>query len=169
MAEGPSVVVAVPAETLYGGCARARRRAAAMASPSGMWAFSRTRSSVRARTTECFRGGATWTAVKPMPPSEPPSEPPVRERFCHLPPTHAGGQPAGSCRGSRRNAVQRPGGWALITPRGPKLRDIATGGDEARASQPPAHRIPLNAMPLRDHCIRLDGNDYSVHPGVIGR
>jgi hypothetical protein len=21
----------------------------------------------------------------------------------------------------------------------------------------------------RDHCVRLDGNDYSMHPGVVGR
>ena len=50
--------------------------------------------------------------------------------------------------------------------------DRVTADKQAMLALPPAAPAtswPFSARLARDHYVRLDSNDYSVHPAVIGR
>lgn len=42
-------------------------------------------------------------------------------------------------------------------------------GDDAAATGRSGHRVAFHDPLARDHYVRVDGNDYSIHPSVMGR
>ena len=60
----------------------------------------------------------------------------------------------------------RPAGAGLLGGGADRRRQA---GDAHPAAGRPGHRVAVVTRLARDHYIRLDSNDYSVHPAVIGR
>ena len=70
-----------------------------------------------------------------------------------------------SCRVAARSTPGPAGCWGA--PR--RIGSARTAGDAGAAAGSAGDRVARFARLARDHYIRLDSNDYSVHPGLIGR